>query len=118
MPRLLWFITTVAVALSGCTSMRPVPVVTTPAPQSAAARPVGHGDDVRVTLRDGRVVRFTVQAVEPGRLISADGMAYNVTDIVSLERRGFSGVKTVLLLASLPVGVFLFIAAVFAFSGK
>jgi hypothetical protein len=58
------------------------------------------GDDVRVTFRDGRRVRFEVQAVDDKGLVAKDGARYEADDILLVERRSFSGVKTAILVGA------------------
>lgn len=104
--RLVCLLTTSAVSASGCTSMHPLPVVTAASPQ--AIDRIGPGDEIRVTMRDGRQARFTVQRVEEAALIAIDGTRYDDSNIVTLERREFSGGKTALLVAGIVGGVLFF----------
>ena len=99
-----------AVASNGCTSMRRAPVVAA-APQPLSWR-VSPGDEVRVSMRNGQSAQFTVQTVESAAIIARDGTRYNLTDIVSVERRSLSGVKTTLLVVGIVCGaLLLFVAA-------
>lgn len=104
--RLVCLLTASVATASGCTSMHRVPVVTADSP------PLGDriepGDEIRVTLRDGRQARFTVQRVEQAALIALDGTRYDKSDIVTLDRRKFSGGKTALLVAGIVGGVLFF----------
>ena len=106
-----------AVLMGGCTSMHRVPVIAAPAPRPALL-PVNPGDDVRITMRDGQSVRFRVDRVEPDVIIALSGTRYEVADIVTLERREFSGLKTTSLILGIPAGMYLFAVIVFAFAGK
>ena len=108
--RLVCLLTVFAVNASGCSSMHRVPVVA--AGSAPAGDRIGPGDEVRVTLRDGRQARFTVQRVEETALIAADGTRYENADIVTLERRAFSGGRTALLVAGVVGGVLFFAYAV------
>ena len=98
-----------AVVMTSCTSMHRVPVVVGE-PQPSSWR-VNSGDEVSVTMRDGRTARFTVQTVEPASIIARDGTRYDLTDIVTVERRAFSGVRTTFLVGGILGGAFLFAVA-------
>jgi hypothetical protein len=58
-------------------------------------------------MRDGRRVQFTVQTVDAAAIIAGDGRRYDLADILTLERRGFSGPKTTLLIAGIWFGFWL-----------
>jgi protein involved in polysaccharide export with SLBB domain len=94
---------------TGCTSMHRAPVVA--AAREPSSWRVSPGDEVRVTTRDGRRAQFTVQAVDTAGIIARDGPRFELTDIVALERRQFSGVKTGLLGLGIGVGALLFLVA-------
>lgn len=108
--RLVCLLAILAVSATGCSSMHRVPVVA--AGSAQASDRVGPGDEVRVTMRDGRQARFTVQRVEDAALVAGDGTRYEITDIVTLERRAFSGGRTALLVAGVVGGVLFFAYAV------
>jgi hypothetical protein len=59
-----------------------------------------------------------VDRVEPDVIIALSGTRYEVADIVTLERREFSGLKTTSLILGIPAGMYLFAVIVFAFAGK
>jgi hypothetical protein len=104
--RLVCLVTAFAVSASGCTSMHRVPVVTADSPQVGDR--IEPGDVIRVTMRDGRQARFTVKRVEEAALIAIDGTRYDNSNIVTLDRREFSGGKTALLVAGIVGGVLFF----------
>jgi hypothetical protein len=113
--RVVCILTLFAVA-AGSTSMHRAPVVAgarQPSPSS-----LHPGDDVRVTMRDGTTARFHVEKVEPAAIVATDGARYEVADIVTLERRQFSGRRTALLLLGIPVGAFLLGMVAFTVEGK
>lgn len=60
-------------------------------------------------MRDARQARFRVRRVEGAALIAVDGTRYDNSDIVTLDRREFTGGKTALLVAG-SVGGVLFVA--------
>jgi hypothetical protein len=96
----LLFVALVVPVASGCTTMRPIgrtANLSQPSPSIWTLRP---GDDVRVTFRDGRRVRFEVQAVDDKGLVAKDGARYEADDILLVERRSFSGVKTAILVGA------------------
>ena len=103
--RLVCALTALAIATGGCTSMHRVsPVAVAPTPVSSRVSP---GDTIRVTLRDGRRVQFTVDKVEATAIIARNdtGTRYDLTDILTVERREFSGVKTGFLVGGIVGGV-------------
>jgi hypothetical protein len=53
-----------------------------------------------VTLRDGRRVRFKVQAVDDKGVVAANRARYEAMDILLIERRSFSGTKTAILVGA------------------
>lgn len=114
--RLASVLMAVSLAMAGCTSLHRIPVA--PPAQAPIADAVKPGDDIRITLRDGIRAEFIVGAVRPDAIIARNGAAYDVANIVTLERRQFSGRKTLLLLVSIPVGAFLLAMLAFAVEGK
>jgi hypothetical protein len=56
--------------------------------------PVKAGDTVVLHLHDGRRVEITVARVEGDALVSAEGVRYPHAEIAQLQRRSFSGLKT------------------------
>jgi protein involved in polysaccharide export with SLBB domain len=105
--RLVTFVTVLAVTASACTSMHPVPVVT--ASQPASEDPLQPGDEVRVTMHDGRRTSFVVGAVHDTAIVARDGTRFPHDQIAVLERKGFSGPKTGILIGGVVAAV-LFIA--------
>lgn len=94
----------------GCRTMHPVAVQTT------ASQPpqwtVAPGDDLRLTMNDGRRVRIAVRAVAADGLVDADGRRFAFAEIRAVERREFSGGRTTLLLAGGALAaVFLYMLA-------
>ena len=103
--RLVCALSASAVMTPGCTSMRPTPVVAaTSQPSPSRVRP---GDEVRLTMRDGRRAQFRVQTVDTASITALDGARYDLGDVLRVERREFSWVKTTVLLVG--IGCFLFI---------
>lgn len=80
---------------AGCRSMQPVSVQTTPA--QPATWSVAAGDHLRLTLVDARTVRLTVKSVTPDAVVAASGVRYPFAGIRAVERRQFSGRRTLLL---------------------
>jgi len=107
--RLVCVLSASAVVMTGCTSMHRAPVVV--AELQPSSWRVSPGDEVRVTMRDGRTAQFTVQTVEPAAIVARDGTRYDLTDIVTVERRAFSGIKTTFLAVGILGGVLLFVVA-------
>lgn len=100
--RLVAVVTVSALLGSGCTSMHKLAVVA-PGP-SQATTTVKAGDHVRVTMRDGRTAQFTVEKVDDLAITGRGGEKYATEEIVTLERRSLSAVKTSVLIVSV-VGV-------------
>jgi hypothetical protein len=97
----------VTMAGGACTSMHPVPVVT--ASQPTSPNPIQPGDEVRVTMHDGRRTVLVVGAVHDTAIVARDGTRYPHDQIAVLERKEFSGPKTGILIGGIVAGV-LFIA--------
>ncbi len=104
--RLVALLTASALVGSGCTSMHQVPVV---APGPSLTTPmVKPGDDVRVTMRDGRTARFTVGQVDVSAITARGGERYATDEIATVERRTFSAAKTTVLVAGVLGGALWF----------
>lgn len=89
-------VVTVATA-PGCRSMHTVkPDITAQQPDQWNVKP---GDDIRVTLKDGRTLRLTVASVESDAIVAQEGTRVAFTEIQTLERRQFSAPRTVGLVA-------------------
>jgi len=101
---------TSSVAMTGCTSMRPVKPMTNPA--GPASWKVKTGDHLEVRLRDGRRVSFTVASVDASGIAADDGTRYEARDVIAVKRRKFSVLKTSLL----GLGGFLVFVAIAALS--
>jgi len=80
-------------------------------PAASAVETVRAGDQVRVTLRDGRQFRFQVLAVDNTGIVAVDHSRYDTADILRLERKSFSGAKTAILVAA---GVATFVLVMYA----
>ena len=107
-------VTALAVATANCSSWHKVPVVQT-SPGQPIAWQVKAGDTIFVTLRDGGSTVFKVQSVTPDAIIASDGRRFERTNITSVERRGFSLGKTVVLGAlGAVVAYYILLAAAFS----
>lgn len=93
----------VAFGSTGCSSMRPIPLAT--APTDAPFAKVKAGDTVSVQMKDGKRARFVVNRVEEDELVSAHGVRYRSTDVLVLNRRSFSPIKTISLTAGIYAGL-------------
>ena len=105
MTRLLTCVVALSLAMgsAGCTSMRTVPLAgSPPAPVLEA---VQAGDTVIVETRDGRRHRFVVGQVDGEAVVAEGGARYERADIVRLQRRSFSAVRTALLLGGFLVAM-------------
>ena len=83
--------------------MRPIALAT--APTAVPFGKVKAGDVVSVRLKDGKRERFVVHRIEGDELVSAQGARYRSTDVLVLQRRSFSPVKTIGLAAGIYVGI-------------
>jgi hypothetical protein len=90
--RLVCTLVASSIAMTGCSSMHRVPNTVATSPSSG--RHVSVGDDVRVTMKDGRRVEFAVQSVNDEAIVARDGTRYERTDILTIERRAFDLRKT------------------------
>src|SRR5213075_2136512 len=61
------------------------------------------GDQVRVTLTDGKTVTFVVATIEPDALVGSDGRRVLYSDMSELEKRHVSAGKTTALIAGAVV---------------
>src|SRR5688500_1748635 len=79
----------------GCTSLVTIAPVTDP-----AAPPFGKlepGDELELTLRDGRKIDVEIERIEGDSLLSEEGERYHRSEIVVLRHHQFSEWKTLLL---------------------
>ena len=87
-------------------------------PATAAAQPVygplKSGDDVIVQTRDGERWRFKIDAIEGDTIVAPGGRRFVAKDVMRVERRQFSGPKTVALVAGIAGGVFVVVQAMVA----
>jgi hypothetical protein len=90
--RLVCALVASSLAMAGCSSMHRVP--NTVATSALSGRHVSVGDDVRVTMNDGRRVEFAVQSVNDEAIVARDGTRYERTDVLTIERRAFDLRKT------------------------
>lgn len=77
---------------------------------------VSPGDEVRITLRDGRRITVKVQTIDATGVVAVDRLRYEAADILTVERKSFSGPKTAILVAA-GVAAFLFVAYAAAVGG-
>lgn len=93
---------TLLVASAGCTAMKTVK------PQTDPSRPrfgsVKAGDSIVLQLRDGRRLEITVGRLEDEAVVSAAGVRYPHADIVQMQRRSFSAMKTIALGGAVYLG--------------
>jgi len=82
--------------------MRRAPAVAA-ASQPSRSR-VNPGDEVRLTMRDGRRAQFTVHIADTATITARDGTTYEVADVVALERRQFSWAKTTFMVFGILAG--------------
>jgi hypothetical protein len=95
--------------LTACTSMKTIHPATSPGAPTYG--PLKAGDTVRVQTADGQNKRFIVQQIDGETIIGPEGQRYTRAEVVRLERKSFSGPKTVGLAAGIFGGLFLLIAA-------
>lgn len=69
--------------------------------------PLKAGDTVIVQTPDGERWRFVVQAIDGQVIVAPGGKRYGRSDIVRLQKRAFSGPRTVGLIAGLTAGAVL-----------
>ena len=80
---------------AGCTSLVTIAPVTDP-----AAPPFGNlepGDELELTLRDGRRVDVEIERIDGDSLVSEEGDRYHRSEIIVLRHHQFSEWKTLLL---------------------
>ena len=69
--------------------------------------PLKAGDTVIVQTPDGERWRFVVQAIDGTAIVAPEGKRYERADVVRLQRKAFSGPRTIGLVAGLTAGVLL-----------
>lgn len=94
-----------AAASLGCTSLKTIRPATPP--DAPVFGNIKAGDTVVLLLHDGRSVQITVQRIEGGAIVSAEGVRYTAREIAQLQRRSFSGGKTALAIAGTVAGAYL-----------
>jgi hypothetical protein len=77
----------------------------TGAPSAPPYHGVQAGDIVSVETRDGRHDRFTVEQIDGDVLVADTGARYALADIVRLQRRSFSPIRTALLIGGALFGL-------------
>ena len=92
------------VAATGCRSMKTIHPATQPG--VATFGPLKVGDHVRVETSDHQRVQFEVRELTEDTIVSSSGARYNRADIVRLQRRSFSGIKTALLVVGIYASLF------------
>lgn len=100
---------TALLPLTACTSMKTIHP--TSSPGAPTYGPLKAGDTVRVQTADGQSKRFIVQQIDGETIIGPEGQRYTRAEVVRLERKSFSGPKTVGLAAGIFGGLFLVFAA-------
>ena len=82
-----------------------------PPPNAAVFAQLKAGDTVRVTMRTGEKVTFTLEEVRAEGVVAKDGRHISFGDIWQLEKRHTSGTKTVVAVA-IPLVLLAFVAYV------
>ena len=88
------------VPLAGCQTMRPLDLAQG-APASAVLAP---GDQLRLTMRDDRMIDMQLARIEDDTLVSAD-QRIPMREVRSIERREISGWRTSFLVIGIVVVV-------------
>ena len=83
-------------------------------PGVATFGPLKVGDHVRVETSDHKRVEFEVRELTVDTILSSSGARYDRADIVRLQRRSFSVIKTVLLVGGIYGGLFVLGQLIFA----
>ena len=88
--------------LSGCTSMKGVPLTTVPG--QPVYGPLKPGDTVVVHTSGGEQGPLVVERIDGDTIVARGGTRFTRQEIVRLERRGVSGPKTAILIAGIAAG--------------
>ena len=102
------------IAFALVTALLPIHPATSPGAPTYG--PLKAGDTVRVQTADGQRKRFIVQQIDGETIIGPEGQRYTRAEVVRLERKSFSGPKTVGLAAGIFGGVYLLAAALWELS--
>lgn len=84
---------------AGCTSLVTIAPVTDPV--AAPFGRLGPGDELELTLRDGRKVDVEIERIEGDTLVSEEGDRYHRSQIAVLRHHQFSEWKTLLLVGGI-----------------
>ena len=87
---------------SGCVTMRTINPPVTPTSPFGDLKP---GDELALTLNDGRRVRIEVDRIDADTIVSREGVRYARADIARLQVRRISAARTSLLVVGIVVGV-------------
>ena len=96
-----------AFVVTACHSQKRIAIsnASDPSATPTATTPLKVGDQVRITLRNGDEVRFTVAEVQADALLGNTGRRVLYSDMQSLERRHLSKIKTGVILGLLVLWV-------------
>ncbi len=106
--RRAWLMVVAALPLAACTSFRPIEEP----PDQLQRRILSEGflergDEVRLVTGDGKVHKFTVADLDLAQAtLNGKTDSVPVADIVTLEKRAFSPLKTGFLVGGLLLGIF------------
>lgn len=93
-----------AASAPACGTLRTVPPPTTPTEPPFAD--VRRGDDVVLTLRDGRRMEIEVERVDGDAIVSGEGVRYARNDIATVQVHRVSAWRTALLVGGIVAGAF------------
>lgn len=88
---------------SACATFRPLPPPTSSAPHFSGLH---SGDEVLLTLHDGRQVEIEIERVEGGTLVSGEGVRYTPAQIANVQVRRVSPIRTALLVGGLVAAAY------------
>ncbi len=97
---------------AGCATWRTVPGPRTPVdPAFADVKP---GDELVLTLRDGRRVEVDVERIDGDTLVSDEGVRYARHDIAALQVHRLSAWRTALLVGGIAAAAFVVVGMMIA----
>jgi len=88
--------------VSGCTSMKAIQPAMVPG--QPVYGPLKPGDIVVVHTAEGEQEPFVVAGIDDEAIVARDGTRFTRQDIVRLERRALSGLKTAVLIGGIAGG--------------
>ena len=100
----LLLVCSIGAGAPGCATLRTIPAPGTSSESPSAQ--LKRGDELVLTLRDGRRVEVEIERIEDNTIVSTEGVRYERSDIVTLQVHRVSAWRTALLVGGIVAGAF------------